>query len=160
MISAHGFFGRKYSICDQAEHLDERKLVRRVVDLPSEQGGARAVFLGVMDQFEGVVGRASTTAEDADDEVGVILGELLHGARAVIHDFQKERAASLGHTSQAADDAVIDELAELLRRDAPRDVRIEDLEKVAEVLALGFFAEFFEGDEGSAVLLQIVEKRD
>ena len=132
----------------------------RVVDLAAKERDARAVFLGIVDKFEGVVGGAGAAAEDTDDEVGIVLSEFLHRARAVIDDFQKKRAAGFRDAGEAAEDVVVDEFAKLFRRDTAADVRIEDFEEVAEILPLRFFAEFFEGEEGFAVLLEIVDERD
>ena len=82
-----------------------------VVDFAAKESHARAVFLGVVDQFEGVVGRAGAAAEDADDEVRIVLRQLLHRFRPVINNLQKDRAAGLRHACQRAKNVVVDKLA-------------------------------------------------
>ena len=74
------------AIGDKAQHLDERELVLGVVNLATEERHARAVFLRVVDEPEGVVSRARAATEDADHEVRIVLRQLLHRLRTVIDD--------------------------------------------------------------------------
>ncbi len=159
MIGAHRLFGREFAVRDQPQHFDEGQLMLGVVDLAAKQRDPGAVFLRLVDQLEGVVSRPGAAAEDADHQVRVVLGQLLHRARAVINNLQKERSPRLGHAGQAAEDVVIDEFAELLRRDAAGDVRVEHFQEITELLPFRLFAKFLERQQRLPVRLQLVDER-
>ena len=160
VICADGFLGGHLAVGDEPQHFDESELVLGVVDLAAEERHSRTVFLRVVDEAEGVVSRARAAAEDADDEVRVVLCELLHRLRTVIDDLEEDRPSRLRHAGERAQDVVIDELAELLRRDARVHVRIEDFKEVAEALALRLLAELLIPEQGLPVLIEFVDVGD
>src|SRR5882672_9564915 len=160
MISAHGFLGRDLAGGDQGQHFDKGKLMFRVVDLSPEQGDPGAVFLGVVNEFESVISRAGAPAEDTDDQVWIVLGQFLHGSGSVINNFQERWPAGLRHPREIADDIVINELAELFRRNSDVHIWIKNLEEISEVLAFSLFAKGLKCEQSIAILLEIVHESD
>src|SRR6185503_13029381 len=73
MVSANGFFGRNFAIGDQAQHFDKSQLMLDVVDLASKESDACAILLGIVDQLKRVIGGSSAAAQDANNDVRVIL---------------------------------------------------------------------------------------
>ena len=78
----------------------------------------------------------------------------------MVGDLEEERPARLRHAGERADDHVVDEAADVLRALRTRDVRVEDLEEVAEALALGLEAEVLVGLERGDVERDVVVERD
>src|SRR5512133_2589366 len=159
MVGPNGLLRADLAIRDEAEHLDESELVLGLIDLPAEKRDARAVLLGVMNKSERIVGGARAASQNPHDQVGIVLRQFLHGTRAVIHYFEENGPPRLRHSRQAPHDVIIDELAQLFRRYAAVNVRVENLEKIAELFALGVLAKVFEGQERLPVLVQVVDKR-
>ena len=58
VIGLDGVDGPDLALDDQAEEMDERQLVLGIVDLAAEEGDLGAVFLGVVQELEGVAGGA------------------------------------------------------------------------------------------------------
>ena len=85
--------------------------------------------------------------------------EFFHRARSVIDHLQERRSPGRSDSGQRPSDHVVDEPRQLIRRDGIGDVRIEDLQEVAELLPLAFFAELFELVEHVCVQLQLVVER-
>src|SRR6266511_864141 len=160
VIGADGLLRIQLAVGNEAEHLEECKLMLGVVDLAAEQGHARAVFLRVVNEPEGIVGRARAAAEYAHDQVRIVLGQLFHRLWTVIDDFQEDGPPGFRHAGQGAEDVIVEELAQLLRRDAAVHVRVEDFEKMPELLPLRFFTKCLVPKQGLAVLLQVVDERD
>ena len=160
MIGAARLRGVDLAVGDRAQVADERELVLAVVDLAAEQRGPRAVPSGLLEQLERVVRRAGGAAEDAGDEVRVVGDQLLHRLRPVVRDLEEDRPARLRHAGERADDQVVDEPAEVVRALRTRDVGVEDLEEVAEALALGLEAELLVRLERRVVERDVVVGRD
>src|SRR4051812_5765940 len=114
----------------------------RIVNLASVERHARAVLLRVVDKFESVVSRARATAQNADDEVRIVLRQFLHCLRSVINDFQKVRPPGFRHTSESAKNVVVDEFTNLFWRNAGIDVGIKDFEEMPKLFPLRFLAKF------------------
>src|SRR5690349_17278057 len=131
-----------------------------VVDLAAKQGHARPVFLRVVNQLERIEGGAGTSPENPHNQIWVVLRQLFHSAWTVINNLQESRTTRLRHACEGAENVVIDELAQLFRRDAAVDVRIEDFQEMAEALPFRLFAKFLIPKERSAVLLEVVDEGD
>src|SRR6185369_12178975 len=131
-----------------------------VIDLATKESDPRAVFLRVVNQLEGVVSRARAAAQDPDDEIGIVLRQFLHSARAMIDDLEEQRSPGLRNPGQRANDVVVDELAQLLRSDVALNIGIEHFEEVTKLLSLRFLTELFEGGEGFVVLFELVDERN
>ena len=129
-----------------------------IVDFAAVERHACAVFLRVVNELERIIRGAGAPAENADDEIGIVLGELFHCLGAVIDDLQEIGTAGIRHTGEGADDVVVDEFAQLFGRDAAGDIRVEDLEEMAEFFTFGFFAEFLIPEQRLAVLFQFVDE--
>ena len=151
VIGAHGFLGADLAVGDQTQEADKSELIFRIVDLAAKQGDAGAVLLRLAQQFEGVVGRAGRAAEDADDEMRIVVNQLLHRLRAVVDHLQEQRPALARDAAERADDGVVDEAGQLARLDRLRPVGVEHFEEVAEALALGLQAELLVLLQGGAV---------
>ena len=86
------------------------------VDLAAEEGDPGAVALRLGDQLEGVARGPLGAAENADDQLaGIVGGELLHGARAVVLQLQEVRMVRLHHAGERAHDVVVDEASRCRR---------------------------------------------
>src|SRR5439155_3639982 len=101
-----------------------------------------------------------TAAENSDDEIRIILRQFLHRLRSVINDLQKNGPARFRHARQRANDVVVDELAELFRRDPAGHIWIEHFEEVPELLPLRLLAKLLVPQQRLAVLFQAVEVRN
>ena len=100
------------------------------------------------------------TAEDADDQVRIEPDQLFHRLRAVVDDLEEQRPAGRADTREHPGDHVVEVVrAGSSGATAPGDVGVEDLEEVAEALALGLLAELVESLEGREVALEIVVER-
>ena len=76
------------------------------------------------------------------------MDQLLHGPGAVIDHFQEDRPALGRDAAEGADNGVVDELRDLAGFDGIGQIRIEDLQEMAKLLALGLKPEllvFFQG---------------
>ena len=73
MISTDGFFRADFRISDEAQEADKCELILRLVDFPAEKGHTSAIFLRFAQQFESIVGGASRSAQDADNEMGIVV---------------------------------------------------------------------------------------
>src|SRR5882724_7696181 len=104
-----------------------------IVNFAPEESNPRAILLRVVDQREGIISCAGAAAKHSDHEVRIVLRQFLHRARAMIDDLEKQRTARLRHAGQAAKDVVVGKLAQLLRRDAAVDIRIEYFQKITEL---------------------------
>ena len=131
-----------------------------VVDLAPEERQSCAVLFGIVQQSKGIVGRAGAAAQHADRHVGVVLANLLHVARAVVDDLEENRTSGLSNPGERAQNLIVDEGTQFLRRDATVDVGIEHLKEVAEPLALGLLAKRMKRLERALVLLEIVKVGD
>src|SRR6266702_388885 len=136
MVGTHRLLRGDLAVGDPAQEANEGELVFGVVDLAAKQGHTRAVLFRLAEQFEGVIGRARGTAEDADDEMRVVADQLFHGTGAVVNHLEKQRPALGRDAAQSAYDRVVDELWQFACLDGLGAVRIENLEEMAEVLAL------------------------
>lgn len=160
MVGFHRLDGIDHAVGDAAEVLDERERVLGEVDLASEQGDARAVFLRVVDELEGVERGARAAPENADDDIGIIGNEFLERAGAVVGDFEKERTSGAGHAGEGAHDVVVKKGGDGAVGNGGIDVGVEDFEEVAEVLQLGLVAEGVEVFERVVVPVDVVGESD
>ena len=78
----------------------------------------------------------------------------------MIDNLQKERPAGFGHARQVAKNVIVDKFAQFVWSDPGGNIRIKHFQEIAEFFALGFFAKFFEGEQGLAVLLQLIDESD
>ena len=156
VVGLYRFGGGDFGVGDGVEVGDEGELVLAVVDFPAEEGGACAVFFGVFEEFEGVVGGAAGAAEDSGDEGGVIGDEFFHGAGAVVGDLEKDGTAGGGDAGECADDQVVDEAAEIGGAMVAAGVGVEDFEEMAKTLGFGFDAEFLVGQQSGVIEFELV----
>ena len=85
--------------------------------------------------------------------------QLLHRLRAVIHHLEKQRPSGIRYSGQTARDHVIDKFWQELGGHRSGHVRIEDLEKMLESLALRFETKPRVFLQGSPVALGIIVER-
>jgi hypothetical protein len=128
------------AVGDRAQVADERERMVAVHDLAPEQRRPRSVPARVLEQQEGVVGRAGGAAEDTGDQVRVVRGELLHRARAVVGQLQEQRPDACGTPASVRATKSLRKAPGSGGREAG-DVGVEDLEEVAQPGALGFRSE-------------------
>ena len=84
MIGLYRFFGCDLVIHDPAKHFDESEWMLGEIDLSPEQRNARTILLRVRDQLEGVIRCASASAEDADDQLGIVARQFIERFRTVV----------------------------------------------------------------------------
>src|SRR5207237_677478 len=82
-----------FPVGDEPEKLNEGELVFGIVDLAAEERHTRAVFPRLAKKLKRVIGRARAAAQDADDEMRIVVNEFLHRLGAVIHHLEKQRPA-------------------------------------------------------------------
>ncbi len=117
MIGVNRFPRANHTIGDEAKHLDESELMLRLVDFPAIKSHPGSMFLGIMDELEGIIGGASTSTQDPHDHIGIVLNELLHGTRSMVGYLEKNRTTCIRHAGQTSQNMVVDEFTKFFRGD-------------------------------------------
>ena len=160
MIGTDGIHRADLAVDDQPEKLNKGKLVLGVIDFTAVECDLCPVFLGIVQELKGVAGRAGRAAEDAHDQVGVEPDEFFESGGPVVHDLQEERPTGWGHAGQHPRDHVVLEMRQDLGGDDIRDIGVEDFEKVAKPLTLGFLAKLVKSDQRCLVMIEVVIESD
>ena len=121
MIRLDRVDGADLALDDQPQEMNESQLVLGVVDLAAVQGDLGPVFLGIVQELEGVARGAGRTAEDADDQVRVEPDQFFHGLGTVIDHLEEEGSAGWSDARQHPRDHVVDVAGQELGRDRRRE---------------------------------------
>src|SRR5690606_12308530 len=97
------------------QHLDERELVFRVVDLSPEERRAGAVLLRFGEELERIVRRAGGSAQNTGHERRIVRREFLHELRTVVDNLQEDGTACARHAGEGSRNLVVDEMTKLIR---------------------------------------------
>src|SRR3954452_10174715 len=84
--------------------------------------------------------------------------ELRHGSGPVVNHLEEERPARRGDAGEHPRDHVVDVAGQNIGRDGRGDVRIKNLEEVAELLALRLFTKLMKPLQRGEVGLEVVVK--
>ncbi len=156
MIGTYGFRGLDLAVGDEPEELDEGELIFSVVDFSSEESDFGAGLFGVPKHVEGVKCGTSRAAQDAYDQRAVVVTEFFDSFSAMIDDFEESWHASRSDTGKHSGDHVVEVAWESLSGDTAWNVGVKDFEKVAEILAFGFFPEPVKGFQAWQVVVEVI----
>ena len=157
MVGDDGLLRRQLAGDDAAHQRNERQRPFGVVDLAPEERDARTRGFGAVEQLEGVARRALAAAEDADDQAArVVLGKLLGRAPAVVGDLQENRLFFGDNAGKRTHDAVADERADPVGRNADIEHRVEYFQQVTQSVARCLLAERRIGFERAQVVVDVV----
>ena len=129
-----------------------------LIDFAPIECDPSAIFLSIVNQFEGIVGRARTPTQNAHNHVGIVLNQLLHRPGSMIGYFEENRTPGIGHTCKTAQNMIVDELTHFFRSDPGWHIGIEDFKKISKSLGLCFLTKGLEGFQGVFIPVQIVHE--
>ncbi len=143
MVCVNSLFRTDNSISDEAQHFNKSQLVFSIIDFSSKKRYSSSIFLGIVNELEGIISGPCAPAQNAYNEVGVVLYKLFHETGAVINYLEKYRSGCLGNSCQSSNDIIVNKSAKLISWNTGVYIRIKNFQKISKSFSLCLFSKLF-----------------